>query len=602
MKTNQIKVLAVFVVLSLGTGCKKENNYYPQVDPSQETRLSIRYDWVETPGEVQIPKGTTLLLYGGGGGAPASIKTGLDGYTAPAAAGTYSLAVYNRDLTNALLTGTESLDSLSFRTLYAEDGTPVEPGWLLGAVQSGVKVNGEVNNEVTLSMHPYVRRVVLLDANLTDAGVVSYVGSLEGPAGGIRLADRSLLEADTPLPVRFARTDSGWVSTFLSFGIHPDYPCRLNRTLTFTDGHKETATLDLSAMAAQTAPLNPGETHLIRLEAPAVAELSLQATSLSLSGNYLLSGTEAGVFVAEYCNGAWTGPVAVQDREGQLAKSTIRQVALSGNRGLAADTKGNVWWISKSASSWTALPVPVPAATGKVREVKGFGFSVTIGDTYAAISAPGSSLAETDASGNYTIYEGVGVVCLYPLEDLAAGKTNTCRLLTPTPLLAMTGYGQSVSFGKENRLAIGVNDGIRSYGAELRRITPTNEETILYAASPALGCPFVCTDGETLLAGSSFGTAVYGLDKNTLTLFPADLPIVEQTGAWAVNGDWIVVAGNLYQKEGKGWQLHSSLTDVIPMPGNLFPGWGRCCSISNEWVVVSSDHKVHIIKSTSLGS
>ena len=72
-----IRLLIGMMFLFLLEGCKKEEITWSVT--TGETRLTLHYDWVGTPEESQVPKGTSLLLYPSNGMGTEIIETGLDG-------------------------------------------------------------------------------------------------------------------------------------------------------------------------------------------------------------------------------------------------------------------------------------------------------------------------------------------------------------------------------------------------------------------------------------------------------------------------------------------------------------------------------------------
>lgn len=592
MICSQIGVWTALSAFLLITGCKEDEKECPPVEPTGESALVIQYDWVETPKEVQLPKGTTLFVYEEDEDKPEYVETGLDGYVIPEAEGNFNLAVCNRDLVNAVVEGEDCPDSLSFRLLSTAEGFLKEPGWLLGGIEKGVVVKKGENVRRTVKMHPFVHRIVLRDVSMNDASLKSYTGYLEGLATGIRLGNRTLLSKVGMLPVHFEKTDSGWVSSFLSPGIHPDYSCRLTRVVTLSDGSVRQSVLDLTQQAFATMPKKPGETQMIEVKGEERTVFDLRATAVSLSGDYLLLGTEQGVYVSHY-GGDWTAPEPVGDPRKELGRYPIRSVALSGTNGLVADTKDRCWWLTKAATGWQVTAIPVSMPDGNVKEVADFGTALAINGDYAAISAPGSTIGVFNEVGSYIQYDKAGVVYLYSIETLTQGKFGY-RLLLPSPLTAMTGYGQSLAIDTDNRIAIGIHKNIRSYSADFVALSAQGFERIPYMASPALGCPFVLAAGGMMLAGTSTSTFQYTLSRNTLVPVSSTLPVIEDKDIWSLSGKQLVIKGLLYQLTDKGWELAVDLSAKLPAPECVPVGWGKCSSLNGNRVAVCSDENVYI--------
>lgn len=592
MRYRQIGVWTVLSALLLATGCKEDEKECPPVGPTGESALVIQYDWVETPKEAQLPKGTTLLVYEEDRDKPEYVETGLDGYVIPEAEGSFDLVVCNRDLVNAVVEGEDCPDSLSFRLLSTAEGFLKEPGWLLAGMEKGVVVKEGKTVRRTVKMLPFAHRIVLRDVNMNDASVISYTGALEGLATGIRLGNRTLLSESGTLSVHFEKTDSGWVSSFLSPGIHPDYSCRLTRVVTLSDGSVRQSVLDLTQQAFATMPKEPGQTQLIEVEGEKRTVFDLRATAVSLSGDYLLLGTEKGVYVSHY-GGDWAIPEPVGDPLKELGRYPIRSVVLSGTNGLVADTKDRCWWLTKTATGWQATAIPVPMPDRNVKEVTDFGAALTINGNYAAISAPGSTIGVFNEEGSYIQYDKAGAVYLYPIETLTQGKFSY-RLLLLSPLTAMTGYGQSLALDTDNRIAIGINKNIRSYSADFIALSAQGFKRIPYEASPALGCPFVLADGGMMLAGTGTSTFQYTLSGNTLVPVHSNLPVIEGKDIWSLSGKQLVIKGLLYQLTDKEWELAMDLSAKLPAAEPVPAGWGKCSSLNGNRVAVCSDENVYI--------
>ena len=591
MNMYGIRLLIGMMFLFLLEGCKKEEITWSVT--TGETRLTLHYDWVGTPEESQVPKGTSLLLYPSNGMGTEIIETGLDGYTKAKEPDTYGVVVYNRNFSNMEVTGLESLDSVTFHSAYAKDGFLLEPSWLLAAVNPSVMVKKEEEARIDMKMRAYVHRIYLIDAGLSSSDILTCEGTISGLRTGVRLKDTKWENGDGKMRVHFERTDAGWIASFLSFGIDPESECLLSRTITYKNGHVENITQDLGREIVELAPEGTGESQYIRLDNSDITSLfQIRANDVAISGNTLLLASDDGIYVSESISSAWTTPVRIEGTES--LGTPFQSITLCEGHGLATDRKGNCLYLSKEMRQWKAKHIPLPVSSGKVKEVAGFGKAVAISKEYAAISAPGSLLWENYGDGAYNQFKDAGVVYIYRTDSLAVGNFSPYRILSPSPLMAMTGYGNELSMGREDYLAIGVREGIQSYSADIVDLSSFKRVPFDTETNP-LGFEQVITDGKTFVIGNLSKTVVYKIKGTTLLEAPADFPVLEDVRSWSISGDRMIGAGTVYRETSEGWQRERLLVDSLSLPGGIPLGWGRCCALDRDRVVIASDEMVYVI-------
>ena len=57
----------------------------------------------------------------------------------------------------------------------------------------------------------------------------------------------------------------------------------------------------------------------------------------------------------------------------------------------------------------------------------------------------------------------------------------------------------------------------------------------------------------------------------------------------------MIGAGTVYRETSEGWQRERLLVDSLSLPGGIPLGWGRCCALDRDRVVIASDEMVYVI-------